>query len=228
MSDIAKMIAIAKKFGGGPSGSSGSSGVVILPEMTVELTEGQGILTTPLTTMPGDGETVVVTYNGTDYDCPALAMNMGADMVLLGTFAMLGVPGGNPNAPFTLMIVSDPDTAAAAGYAGMIMALDGATSATLSIAKKAGGMSAADLPFAVVPFVVENDAVNISKSFDAIMTLVNSGKMVYLCGTFSNRLWYMGLVYAQDNDEASEIVFTSESGNTSMTFTYTRDGVKVS
>lgn len=205
-------------------GSSAPAEVVILPETTVELAEGQGILTAPLTTMPADGETLVVTYNGTDYDCPALVGDMGGEMCLVGTFAMLGVPGGNPNAPFMIMISSDPDAVASAGYAGMIMALDGATSVTLSIAKKTGGMSAAELPFVIVPFTVENSEVNILKSFDSIMALSNSGKMVYLCGTFVNAMWYLPMVVAGSVDGKEKIVFGSDS----MQFEYTRDGVKVS
>lgn len=113
MSDIAKMIAIAKKFGGG---SSTPAPVVILPETeTPELNPGsQYSLYTAPENAPIEGVTYKVTWSGGEYD--SLAVDASAvwdmpsgSMFLLGNSDMMNLTtqiGSNPapDAPFLLML----------------------------------------------------------------------------------------------------------------------------
>lgn len=108
MSDIAKMIAIAKRFGGG----SGPTEVVILPETETKYEaayEGFPIRTEP-NAKPEAGAVCLVTFNGKAYDCPAVVIpeGMGLTGFLFGNSDAMGIPGGNTSAPFVVILYDSP------------------------------------------------------------------------------------------------------------------------
>lgn len=88
------------------------------------------------------GDVATVKYNGTDYECKAvdgkaIQPDAQAKMVAMGNLAamgMEGVEGGNPNAPFALIAIHNGDLTE--GLYGMLIPLDGATAATLSVTSK--------------------------------------------------------------------------------------------
>ena len=103
------------------------------PEEDVEL----HLLTTPLPTMPEKGKTYNVVYNGTAYDCPVVyGYDEGGNggQFILGN--AMGEDGGNPDAPFTLIVLEDEEKGAEFGYYALCAALDGATSVTISITQE--------------------------------------------------------------------------------------------
>lgn len=104
-------------------------------EMTPEGEEG-GVplhaLTTPLASAPPTGVAHTVVYNGTEYDCSGVETDEGVSAIMLGNSDAMGIPGGNPDAPF-LMIVIPPEHVEAMGFAVALYALDGATSVTIAM-----------------------------------------------------------------------------------------------
>ena len=116
MSDIAKMIAIAKKFGGG---SSTPAPVVILPEtelMTGSVEEGsngQYVLTTPLENAPSVGGTYKMVWGGVEYTSKAVEASIegiGAAVIALGNTDYLGLDNvENPGADMPILVVLFPD-----------------------------------------------------------------------------------------------------------------------
>lgn len=113
--------------------------VAVLPETAMtHMGEEDGVqlhvLTTPLTTMPEKGKTYKVVYNGTAYDCPVVyGYDEGGNggQFVLGNAR--GEDGGNPDAPFTFIVLEDEAKGAEFGYYALCAALDGATSVTISI-----------------------------------------------------------------------------------------------
>lgn len=113
--------------------------VEVLPETALTyMGEEDGVqlhvLTTSLPTMPEKGKTYNVVYNGTAYDCPVVygydEGGMGGQLVL-GNHQ--GEDGGNPDAPFTFIVLEDEAKGAEFGFYALCAALDGATSVTISI-----------------------------------------------------------------------------------------------
>lgn len=107
--------------------------VVILPEtelMVIEDVDEEAPITTPLSATPTEGATAKVTYNGTEYACTiARAEDGGVEMFCIGNTDVIGLPGGNPDAPFVMILIPGGEN----GAYGMVMPLDGATSITLSV-----------------------------------------------------------------------------------------------
>lgn len=114
--------------------------VVLLAETTVQGEGGQMLLLTPLTENPEANVVHTVTYNGTTYDCTAIPYSAdGMIGTAMGNTDVLGISGGNPDAPFTLLLVSGGiDMGDGVMAYGMIMDMTGASSVTLSIVKTAG------------------------------------------------------------------------------------------
>lgn len=114
--------------------------VIILPETTVQGEDGQMFLTTALAADPEAGVTYKVTYNGTAYDCPALAYATD-DMsgVMLGNSDALGLVGGNPDAPFVALLMPGGTDGNDGTIYGLVMDMTGANSATISILEEASG-----------------------------------------------------------------------------------------
>lgn len=115
--------------------------VTILDETTVQGEDGQMMLATPLAAEPEIGVTYKVTYNGTAYDCPAMAYAAdGMTGVMLGNSDAMGVPGGNPDAPFVILLVpGGTDIGDGLMLYGIVMDMAGAAEATLSIVEDVGG-----------------------------------------------------------------------------------------
>lgn len=128
----------------GSSLGGGSSEVVILPETELTVDEGgeEALIMTPFAAdLVIDGH-YVVTYNGVDYNCIGRLLEMeSVSGVILGNTSMLGVPGGNDNAPF-LIAQNPPDVVASVGAYGTCVVTDGATTITLSIVQTEGGSGA--------------------------------------------------------------------------------------
>ena len=60
--------------------------------------------------MPEVGKVCAVNYNGTAYDCPAVAIPDGMPLtgVLFGNSDAMGIPGGNTSAPFVVILYDAP------------------------------------------------------------------------------------------------------------------------
>lgn len=185
MSDIAKMIAIARKFGGGASGTAAP--VVILPETVLTVDEGgeEALIMTPFAAdLVIDGN-YVVTYNGVDYNCIGRLLEMeSVSGVILGNTSMFGVPGGNDNAPF-LLVQNPPDLVADIGAYGTCVVTDGATSVTLSIVQTAGGAAADSGGNGVMTVRVEASTPKkdmalsgCDKTFVEFQAAYNAGKLI--------------------------------------------------
>lgn len=112
----------------------------LLAETTVQGEEGMMYLFTPLTENPEANVVHTVTYNGTAYDCTAIPYSAdGMTGTAMGNTDVLGISGGNPDAPFALLLVSGgTDMGDGVMTYGMIVDTTGASSATLSIVKTAG------------------------------------------------------------------------------------------
>lgn len=140
MNDIAKMIAIAKKFGGGASGAAAP--VVILPETVLTVDQSEANILDQPSAIPEVGGTCSVTYNGAAYDCPVVSAPLGEITgVALGNTAAVDLGAGNESAPFVVVLFPtgmDIGDSGVIAY-GMCMPLDGATSVTLSIVQTEGG-----------------------------------------------------------------------------------------
>lgn len=96
-----------------------------LPETTVDTSEGQGIINTQADVPVGGIYTV--TYNGVAYECEA--QDTGG-MALLGDGTTMGLLSNGE--PFLLMVLS-AEEAAESGMSGVVMPLDGSTSATIKV-----------------------------------------------------------------------------------------------
>lgn len=94
------------------------------------------VLTTSLLGVLEEGKTYQVAYNGTAYDCPVVSADGGLAFVL-GNASAVGSEGGNPDAPFALIVYNDAETVEnQGGIGGICAALDGATSVTISITQE--------------------------------------------------------------------------------------------
>lgn len=113
--------------------------VELLPETAMEFDPDS-----PQAPLPVDppeltvGETYLVTWNGTEYECVGQAFNMPNDDgsttyvgVCLGDLG--GMMGGDSTGEPFILIVVDPSMVEAMGTSSMVAAMDGSTSATVSI-----------------------------------------------------------------------------------------------
>lgn len=107
---------------------------VFLPEMVLTPDEDStAYIVEPFNNMVEDGKTYTVNYNGSAYKCPCTFVDMGGQTVyVLGNGAVAGLDVPACDAPFVFVIMT-PEMAAQQGVYGMIMALDGATSLSVSI-----------------------------------------------------------------------------------------------
>lgn len=121
-----------------------AGGATILPESTVVDVEGELAIVTPWKSDIIAGNVYTVTYNGTAYECTAVAIPaevIGVQGVtLLGNVEAaeaLGLSGGNPDAPFMLCCYPSALGAEIGAYAAVVP-LDGSSSVTLSIVEAGG------------------------------------------------------------------------------------------
>lgn len=110
-----------------------SGETVILPETTVVIDPdaGNGVLAEPMLNLK-DGNEYTVMWNGTEYKCTALYLEMdGEGGSVLGNFDLMSGTGDSGE-PF-IIIAYNPETAATIGASLIIQPLDGSESATVSI-----------------------------------------------------------------------------------------------
>lgn len=171
----------------------GNNEVVILPETAVTVTEGQGYITTPLSATPTGGATAKVTYNGMEYLCTVVAAaDEEATGYMLGNLDFIGNGGGNPDAPFVVMLIPDGVDINEDGTMdmyGTVMPVDGATSVTLSIvqvgAESGGGSSSGGSGVCVVTVTADtenmSDFTNVKadKTFTEMRAAYESGGLLW-------------------------------------------------
>lgn len=138
--DILTLAAARAGKGGGGSASKYKQpewgvedGAEMLAESVIALEDGQGMISA-YTKIPTVGNVYTVNWNGTTYNCTAFEYNGGVSMIALGNFAAFGRE--DTGEPFAILATPE-DMIEAAGAAGMIMALDGSESVTLSITGEA-------------------------------------------------------------------------------------------
>lgn len=96
------------------------------------LTDGAWLLTSPLSNKPAAGTECTVTWNGTEYKCPVQeVVEESITITVIGNGEDVGLTGNGE--PFRVMLVPD-DVAAEMGAYGVILPLDGSTSATVTMA----------------------------------------------------------------------------------------------
>lgn len=110
-----------------------STKVEILPETTLEVTDGEAMIAATLNLVVN--ETYTVTYNGVEYITTASELTSdGITAILLGDVYIASggtIGSASTGEPFVLMYA--PEAYVDAGYTGTLMSLDGATTITLSI-----------------------------------------------------------------------------------------------
>ena len=114
------------------TGGGGTSTVVVLEETTLTGETSNFVITTPFAESLVAGNVYKVTYNGTEYECTGMEINMDVTMVCLGNLSPLGVTGGNDDAPFVIGEYP-PEIASETGASGMIEDFSGANAVIVSI-----------------------------------------------------------------------------------------------
>lgn len=108
-------------------------GAEVLAESVIALEDGQAMISA-YTKIPTVGNVYTVNWNGTTYNCTAFEFNSGVSVIALGNGAAFGRE--DTGEPFAILATPE-DMIEAAGAAGMLMALDGSESVTLSITGEA-------------------------------------------------------------------------------------------
>lgn len=100
----------------------------IIPETTAILSNGEGYLAERPAALWVSGQTYIVNWNGTDYNCTAMETDdEGATIYALGNMAMFG--GDDTGEPFSIMALNAPVD----GMYALLYDLSGANSATFSV-----------------------------------------------------------------------------------------------
>lgn len=187
MVSTGKMLAFINALGGG---SAAPSEVVILPETVLTVDDGQARITVPLQAPVADGDTVSISYNGTEYECTGAFMEgMG---VAFGNLAALGeMYTGNPDAPFVVILAPDgfdEDNDGNVDFYGSCMPIDGSsTTITLSIvqvgAESGGGSASAGSGFIVKATVTLDGSggsgtATFDKTMDETVAAIKAGQYV--------------------------------------------------
>lgn len=182
-------------------GTPAPTEVVILPETVTTIEEGdsQAYIMTPLSATPTEGATAKVTYNGTEYTSPiGIVTDDGIELYAMGNTDVMGIPGGNPDAPFVVALIPD----GMEGAYGMVMPLDGVTTVTLSIVQTEGGASGGDASGGVFTARVvasastkEMTLSDCDKTFPEIVAAYNAGKVVRIVASADdNTTEYIGSI----------------------------------
>lgn len=217
--------------------NSGPSEVVILPETELAPEDGAFFLTAPFAADFEDGKTYAVTFHGETYDCKAVYLEDEGGMsgFLLGNIpAEAGVTGGNPDAPFVIMYSHHGGLMGQAGMYCFIQVTaeleswDGVSPVTLSIVQTEGAESggAADSPVVIAKMTGSGDAISIDKTFDEIVALVTSGKIVYLQSIKADAAMTLLLTNYTGSSTPKTLFFAGQNADKMVvTVTYTPDGV---
>ena len=103
----------------------------IIPETTVAMTEGQGLLMSPPAAAWAGSRAYTVNWNGTDYNCTSIEMeDAGITGYILGNMAILD--GEDTGEPFLIMGFNEPNDGMGGCYA-VCADMTGAESATFSV-----------------------------------------------------------------------------------------------
>ncbi len=194
-------------------------GAEVLAESVIALEDGQAMISA-FTKIPTIGNVYTVNWNGTAYTCTAFEVNNGVSMIALGNGAAFGRE--DTGEPFAILAVPE-DTIEAAGSAGMIMALDGTESVTLSITGETVHvipkkfLENTSEPF-FVTFIPEQSMAN--KTYEQIKEAIDAMRIVTLVcnilteNTAAKKVW-CPLMAITGNDE---IVFQNPLQNTKIIF----------
>lgn len=165
--------------------SMGGGGVVVLGETTVTGEAGEIQMTTPLSADPEAGKVYEVTYNGTVYECNTAKSDA---MIVMGKLSALGLPDGNEDAPFMVMLVPRDMVEAFGGMTGGIMDVTGASSVTLSIVDTGKTVPKDTSPYIVIGTPVYEDGnatgATLDKTYAEVMTAINAGRSAVVHLTF--------------------------------------------
>lgn len=212
MSDIAKMIAIAKKFGGG-GGSSAPAEVVILPETSLVFDPDASLffILTPLSAVPAEGATAKIVYNGVEYTSPVFYnADEGNFSCVMGNTEAIGVPGGNPDAPFLVSLSPDDPE-----MYGMMMPMDGSTAVTMSIICEAESSNSDTSDYVIRATIdVEADTITTTQKWTKVVAATRAGRNVRICAVAGNtHLMYYCYAYTYPT---TQLIFFSAPlmGNT--------------
>lgn len=169
--------------------NSGGGEVVILPETEIAAITESPIMTAP-NAMPEVGKVYVVTYDGTAYDCPAIAIPEGIGMagVALGNSDLLGISGGNASAPFVVALFDSPQVMEGSEFYGLLLPVGGGeegTFVTISIVEKAetasagGGVFYVDCtPGELIEGTDQATLVGMTKTYEETFAAYESGQVV--------------------------------------------------
>lgn len=234
----------------GGSGESAPKEVTILSATTLTLADpdaGTYVLLSPFETKPEGGMLCTVTYNGTDYQCPAVELDKGQGVVVaLGNNALVGQEGGNAEAPFVLMCAPDGTE----GMYAMMMVTDSPSGVTVSITAKvvdeairtyvdgkvSDALSAIPEPtpdvLTVTATMQDLNVTNVSHTYAEIAEAIKAGKAVQMVVNQGEDVmsYALPLVMWQDSSSAQyarfqRIFVTGEStGGENVALTVTVNG----
>lgn len=238
MSDIAKMIAIAKKFGGG---SSTPAPVVILPEteLTVvnveEGSNGQYVLTTPLENTPSVGGTYKMVWGGVEYTSKAVEAPIeaiGAAGIALGNTGYLGLDNvENPGADMPILVVLFPDGVIEDPDDPVMYCMAVSMGITpdppvLSIVQTEGAADDGNVGgggelFVVNATTADGSTVTVDKTYDEIATAVSTKKFgICYLDLMGNQTLYLPFAVITQNT----FVFSAHVPNIDAAVTVNSDG----
>lgn len=154
----------------------------LLPETTVNFSGGQGILEKPVLDVQ-IGSEYTVTWNGTEYKTVAQRLTnapAGFEMIngmpALGNFAAVG--GANTGEPFIIVCLPE-EVADSWNQAILMMALDGSTTATVSVGGIVEIIHKLDIKYLPTPMIINCKDNTADKSFEEICSHLASGGMAY-------------------------------------------------
>lgn len=191
------------------------------------------------------GDVATVRYNGTDYECKAVDGNAiqpdaQAKMVAMGNLAAMGVEGvegGNPNAPFGMIAITNGDLTE--GLYGMLINLDGATAVTLSVTSKHTRTTIKTIDPEYLPKQNRDDNTVIltidlttgmqpSQSHDEAWALAQAGKHLILHVITSDGGYSLPMTEYKVNGDQRDIYFTViDSERMLNRWTYGVDGFRM-
>lgn len=161
--------------------------VVVLEETTVTGEAGEIQMTTPLNADPEAGKVYEVTYNGTVYECNTAKADA---MIAMGKLSELGLPDGNEDAPFIVLLVPSDKVEELGGMTGGIMDATGASSVTLSIVDTGKTVPKDTSPYIVTGTPIYEDGnatgATLDKTYTEVMAAINAGRSAVVHLTFSD------------------------------------------
>lgn len=247
LKDVLKLNAIAQVGGGSGGAKSWNDltdkpfyteiGETVLSETTMEYNEDLGGCVSADVISLVVGNTYVVSYNGTEYNCLAASYDLdGTPTVSLGDVDSLD-GGVSIGGPFALLSFS-AEVAAEAGMGAILIPLDGSTSATVSIKEAiVHPLPVMYMPELVVTFSDDGSGgYTADKTLEQIKDAVDNGYRVtgkqvshYVNGNAEGiQALFMNIRLINLADGiVKEVCFDGFFGNTFITVSYKTDGVTI-